>query len=224
MPFKNRKEAGRGLAERLASYKDNPDVVVIALPRGGVVLGRVIANALNAPLDIVVPRKIGAPDNEEYAIGALTEDGKAVWNEAEKERYGDEILEILVKRERKESQRRLALYRKGLPLRMLNNKIVILVDDGVATGYTIRSAIQTIKDEQPQKIIVALPGGPSDTLDLLKKEVDELVILEVPPMFRAVGQLYQEFPQTSDEEVVALLGKMGSDTNSLPARGGKARN
>ncbi|MEK7122659.1 MAG: phosphoribosyltransferase family protein, partial [Patescibacteria group bacterium] len=114
LPFKNREEAGRRLAEKLAVYKDNPDVVIIALPRGGVVLGRIIADALNAPLDIVVPRKIGAPDNEEYAIGALTEDGGVVWNEIEKERYGDEILKIIVRREQKEAQRRLQLYRKGM--------------------------------------------------------------------------------------------------------------
>lgn len=205
MPFKNRQEAGEKLAEQLLVYVDNTDVIVIALPRGGVVLGREVANALNVPLDIVVPRKIGAPDNEEHAIGALTEDGEVVWIEQEKERYGEEILTAIVKRERKESQRRLMTYRKGLPSRVLKNKIVILVDDGVATGYTIRSAIKTIKAEQPQKIIVAIPGGPADTLTLLKKEVDELIVLEIPETFWAVGQLYEDFPQVDDGEVIKLI-------------------
>lgn len=205
MPFRNREEAGMRLAEKLLVYKDNPDVVVIALPRGGVVLGRVVADALRAPLDIVIPRKIGAPDNEEYAIGALTEDGGVVWNEAEKERYGEEILAIIVKKERKEAQRRLSLYRKNLPPRIFKDKVIILVDDGVATGHTIRSAIKTILKESPQKIVVALPGGPEDTIAALRNEVDEVVILEVPSFFAAVGQLYQEFPQVEDNEVIATL-------------------
>ncbi|MBI4253087.1 phosphoribosyltransferase [Candidatus Uhrbacteria bacterium] len=209
MPFKNREEAGMRLAEKLLAYKDNPYVTVIALPRGGVVLGRKIADALHAPLDIVVPRKLGAPDNEEYAIGALTEDGGVVWNELEKKRYGDEILAIIVKRERKEALRRLSIYRKGLPSRVLKNKIVVLVDDGVATGYTIRSAIKTIEIEQPEKIIAALPGGPEDTISLLKKEVDEVIVLEIPQFFAAVGQLYEDFPQVTDSQVIALLGKWG---------------
>lgn len=214
MPFKNRGEAGQRLADKLLAYKDNPDVVVIALPRGGVVLGRVIADALHAPLDIVVPRKIGAPDNEEYAIGALTEDGEVVWSEAEKERYGEESLAIIVKKERKEAQRRLSLYRKNLPPRIFKDKIIILVDDGVATGYTIRSAIKTIRNESPQKIAAALPGGPQDTITALRNEVDEVVVLKVPQFFSAVGQLYQEFSQISDEEVIGLLR-----TGSRPTAG-----
>lgn len=210
MPFKNREEAGMRLAEKLLAYKDNTDVVVVALPRGGVVLGRVIADALYAPLDIVVPRKIGAPDNEEYAIGALTEDGEVVWNEFEKQRYGEEILAIIVKKERKEARRRLATYRKGLPPRILKDRIVILVDDGVATGYTIRSAIKTIRKESPQKIVVALPGGPEDTVTTLRSEVDDVVALEIPSFFAAVGQLYQEFPQTTDDEVTTMLNHAGN--------------
>lgn len=214
MPFKNREEAGMRLAGKLLAYKDNPDVVVVALPRGGVVLGRIIADALHAPLDIVIPRKIGAPDNEEYAIGALTEDGEVVWNEAEKERYGEEVLAIIVKKEQKEAQRRLSLYRKNLPPRIFKDKIVVLVDDGIATGYTIRSAIKTIHKESPQKIVVALLGGPADTIELLKREIDELVILEIPPMFWAVGQLYEKFPQVEDGEVIGLL-----KTGSRPSAG-----
>ncbi len=205
MPFKNREDAGKQLAEKLIEYKDRENVIVISLPRGGVVLGRVIADALRAPLDIVVPRKIGAPENDEYAIGAITESGDAVWNESEKERYGEEILSIIMKKEQKEARRRLDVYRKGLPPRVMKEKKVILVDDGIATGLTMRAAIQTVKAEHPQKIIVAIAGGPQDTIDVLRREVDELVALEIPPFFSAVGQLYEDFPQVEDNQVVALL-------------------
>lgn len=205
MKFKNREDAGRRLAEKLLAYKDNSNVVVVALPRGGVVLGRVIADTLHTHLDIVVPRKICAPDNEEYAIGALTESGEVVWNEAEKERYSSDALNRIVEQERAEAQRRLTAYRKDIPPRILKNRIVILVDDGVATGYTIRSAIKTIKAEHPQKIIIALAGGPADTIKALKGEVGEIVVIALPLIFWAVGQLYEEFPQVSDDEVVKLL-------------------
>lgn len=216
MAFKNRTAAGEQLAGKLLVYRDNPNVTIIALPRGGVVLGRVIADALHAPLDIVVPRKIGAPDNEEYAIGALTEGGEVVWNEAEKERYPERILNEIAEKERAEAQRRLETYRKGLPPRIIKDKIVILVDDGVATGYTIRSAINTIKKQSPKKLVIALPGGPVDTLELLKKDVNELVVLETPAAFWAVGQLYEEFPQVNDEEVIHLLQTGSSGLKAGP--------
>lgn len=205
MPFKNREDAGEKLAEKLGEYKDREDVIIIALPRGGVVPGRVIADALHAPLDIVVPRKIGAPENDEYAIGAITESGDVVWNEAEKERYGEEIFSIIMKREQKEARRRLDVYRKGLPTRAMKDKMVILVDDGVATGLTMRAAIKTVRAEHPAKIIVAVAGGPPDTIDMLRGETDELVALEIPSFFSAVGQLYEDFPQVQDGEVIAPL-------------------
>jgi len=210
MPFKDRREAGEKLAEKLEQYKNNPGVIVIALPRGGVVLGRVIADALHSPLDIVVPRKIGAPDNDEYAIGAIAESGDAVWNEQEKSLYGEEILFIIMKREQKESRRRLAVYRKGLPPRRLFDKIVIVVDDGVATGLTMRAAINTIRAEKPKKLIIAVPGGPADTLDALKKECASLVVLDIPSFFSAVAQLYEKFPQIEDSEVIKLLSRQTS--------------
>ncbi len=205
MLFKDREDAGKQLAEKLDEYRGREDTLVIAIPRGGVVLGRVIADVLGAPLDIVVPRKIGAPDNEEYAIGAIAESGMGVWNEAEKERYGEEILSVITKREQKEARRRLDTYRKGLSERIMKNKTIILVDDGVATGLTLRAAIQTIRSEQPKKIIIALPGGPQDTIDALRHDGDDLIALTVPKFFSAVGQLYQDFPQVEDDTVVALL-------------------
>lgn len=207
MLFKNREDAGEKLAEKLIEHKDREDVLVIALPRGGVVLGRVIADALHAPLDIVVPRKIGSPENDEYAIGAITESGDAVWNEAEKERYGEEILSIIMKKEQKEARRRLEVYRIGLPPRVMNNKTILLVDDGIATGLTMRAAIQTVKAERPKKIIVTVAGGPQDTINMLRGEIDELITLEIPPFFSAVGQLYEDFPQVEDDEVISLLSK-----------------
>lgn len=207
MLFKNREEAGRKLAEALEKYKGLKNVVVVALPRGGVVLGRVVADALGAPLDLVVPRKIGAPFNEEYAIGALAESGEAVWNEEERARCDAAALREIVAKERKEADRRLSLYRQGLPPRDLKGKMVLLVDDGVATGYTMRAAINTVKSEQPEKIVVAVPVGPKDTLGELKNEADDVVILHTPVLFFAIGNFYEEFPQVDDATVIALMKK-----------------
>ncbi len=205
--FKDREEAGRKLAEALEKYKGLKNAVVVALPRGGVVLGRIVADALGAPLDLVVPRKIGAPFNEEYAIGALAESGEAVWNEEERVRCDAAALRHIVEKERKEAERRLNVYRKGLPPRDLKGKTVILVDDGVATGYTMRAAINTVKAERPEKIVVAVPVGPKDTLGELKREADEVVILHTPMLFFAIGGFYEVFPQVEDEAVIELMKK-----------------
>lgn len=205
MIFKDREDAARHLAKKLSACTNNSDVIVIALPRGGVVLGRIIADELHAPLDIIVPRKIGAPDNEEYAIGALTEQGHVTWNEEEKKRYAKKDLDIIVAKEIQEAKRRLIVYRKNLPPRNLKDKIVILVDDGVATGYTIRAALQTARAEQPKKIIIAITGGPNDTIELLKHEADNVVFLTIPALFLAVGNLYHVFPQVEDDIVIRLL-------------------
>ena len=210
--FKDREEAGRKLAEALEKYKGLKNAVVVALPRGGVVLGRIVADALGAPLDLVVPRKIGAPFNEEYAIGALAESGEAVWNEEERARCDAEALRTIVAKERQEAGRRLSVYRKGLPPRDLKGKTVILVDDGVATGYTMRAAINTVKAGKPEKIVVAVPVGPKDTLGELKREADEVVILHTPVLFFAIGGFYEAFPQVEDEAVIELMKK------ELPSR------
>lgn len=210
MIFKNRQDAGQKLAETLQNYKNAPNTIVLALPRGGVVVGYEIAKALNLPLDIVVPRKIGAPGNPEYAIGAIAETGDAILSEEEVRYVKKEWLKQAMEEEKKEAQRRLITYRPGPPPD-LKNKTVILVDDGVATGFTMRAAVASIKARQPAKIIVAVPHGAQDSLEKIKSEADEVVCLYSPAAYWAVGAHYEEFPQTSDEEVIELLKKIGNN-------------
>jgi len=205
MSFRDREDAGRRLAAALSAYRRKPDVVVVALPRGGVVLGRIVADALAAPLDLVVPRKIGAPNNEEYAIGAITEEGDAVWNEAERALAGDDYLKGEVAKQQAEAKRRLGLYRAGLPPRDLKDKTVVIVDDGVATGHTLRAAIKTVNAAAPARVVAAVPVAPGDSAARLRSEVDEMVVLETPLLFGAIGSFYDEFGQVGDEEVVKLM-------------------
>lgn len=205
MRFKNREEAGRKLAEALKKYEAAKDAVVVALPRGGVVVGRAVADALKLPLDIVVPRKLGAPGHEEYAIGALVEGGEAVWNETERGRFESAALEGIVQKERAEASRRLSRYRSGRPPRDLSGKTVLLIDDGMATGYTLRAALRTVKAERPRAIAVAVPVGPPDAAVSLKSEADEVVVLYEPLTFFAIGGFYDEFDQVDDETVIRLL-------------------
>lgn len=193
------------MAEALTEYKNAKDAIILALPRGGVVVGYEVAQALGLPLDIVVPRKIGAPGNEEYAIGAITETGEKVFNEDELRNTDKEWLAREIEKETAEAMRRLNLYRGDKPYPELAGKIVILVDDGVATGYTMRAAIKSIRVKNPQKVIVAVPHGAKDSLGELRKEADEVIALEEPAWYGAVGAFYKEFGQTSDEEVIALL-------------------
>ncbi len=205
MMFKDREEAGRKLADALVRYKDAKNAVAVALPRGGVVLGRVVADALNIPLDLIVPRKIGAQYNEEYAIGAITETGEAVWNEAEKAQAEPDYLAEVMRKERKEAERRLDVYRAGLPARDLKDKTVIIVDDGVATGLTMLAAIKTARTGHPRKVVAAVPVCPPDSLKRLKAAADETVVLDSPAFFFAVGGSYDAFPQVSDDQVIALM-------------------
>lgn len=204
MIFKNRTDAGLKLAEKLEKYKDVPNTVVLALPRGGIVVGYEVAKILNLPLDIVVPRKIGAPGNPEFAIGAVTESGEVILNE-EVLGISDEYLKTEVEKEKQEAERRLKLYRGGRPPLDLKNKTVIISDDGLATGLTMRAAIATAKKLGAKKIVVAIPVAPPDAVELIKKEVDEIFYLDASPLFGAVGAFYQEFGQTTDEEVIDLL-------------------
>ena len=214
--FQDRRQAGEELAKVLEEYKGRADVIVIALPRGGVVLGRIIADALGAPLDIVVPRKIGAPGNEEYAIGAITETGEAVWNEAERARVAGDYAERVVAEEQAEAKRRLDVYRKDMPARDVKGKIVILVDDGAATGYTMRAAIQTMRKEGARKIVAAVPVAPKDTAEELKAEADEVVVLDTPRMFWAIGAHYDTFNQVNDDTVISLFHERESVHSAPP--------
>jgi putative phosphoribosyl transferase len=165
-----------------------------------------VARALNLPLDIVVPRKIGAPGNPEFSIGAITETGEMILNE---EVFGisEDYLKNEAEKEKREAGRRLKLYRGDRPPLDLKNKTVIIVDDGLATGLTMRAAIASVKKMKAKKIIVAVPITPPEAVELIKKEADEIIYLEAPLLFGAVGAFYKEFGQTTDEEVIELLKK-----------------
>jgi predicted phosphoribosyltransferase len=206
MIFQNRAEAGQKLAEKLGKYAESENTMIIALPRGGVVVGYEVARALNLPLDIVVPRKIGAPGNPEFSIGAITETGEMILNE---EVFGisEDYLKNEAEKEKREAGRRLKLYRGDRPPLDLKNKTVIIVDDGLATGLTMRAAIASVKKMKAKKIIVAVPITPPEAVELIKKEADEIIYLEAPLLFGAVGAFYKEFGQTTDEEVIELLKK-----------------
>ena len=205
MRFHNREEAGQQLAEKLAKYK-REKAVILALPRGGVVLGVEIAKALEAPLDLVIPRKIGHPHNPEYAIAAVTESGKLVANETEIAAFDPEWFERAVQKEISEAKRRRQTYLQGKNPALLKGKTAIIVDDGVATGLTMRAAIKDVRARDPERIVVAIPVTPKDTAGILQREADELVVLDIPAMYLgAVGAYYQEFTQVEDGEVIKIL-------------------
>jgi putative phosphoribosyl transferase len=211
--FKDRSDAGAQLSLMLKEYKDKEGVLVLALPRGGVITGYEIACYLNAPLNVVIVRKIGFPGQPELGIGAVSETGTVVLNQVIISTYGipnDYILRE-VSRQKEEITRRVKRYRKGKELLALRGKIVILVDDGVATGATMKVAITTLKEEKLTKLIVALPVAPPDIADELEQMVDEFVCIETPIDFAAVGAYYHDFTQVSDEEVVELLQKTMTD-------------
>ncbi len=213
MIYKDRKDAGLQLASRLTKYKDREDVLVLALPRGGVVIGYEVAKALNCLLDIIIIRKIGFPGQSELAIGAVSETGAVVLNEDIISTYtvSKEYIEEEISRQKKEISRRITLYRSGKGIPPLDGKIIILVDDGVATGATIKAAISTLKKEKIVRLVAALPVSSKDAEEEIKKTVDEWVCPETPVDFAAVGNYYQDFIQVSDEEVVELLKQKTKD-------------
>jgi putative phosphoribosyl transferase len=207
--FKDRKDAGIKLAEKLKDFAGR-DVLVLALPRGGVVTGVAVANQLKVPLDVFIVRKIGHPMQPELAAGAISETGSIVYNEEVVASVGitREYLRGEAARQRDEIARRVQMYRGGQKLVSLKGKTIILVDDGVATGATMKTAIESLRREQVGKLIVAVPVAPSDTAAILRKIADIFVCLEVPDDFMAVGSYYAEFRQIMDAEVVALLGDL----------------
>lgn len=212
MTFKDRKEAAQLLAQKLERYVDLPDGIVLGLPRGGVVTAFEIARSLRLPLDIVVVRKIGFPGNEEFAIGAIDENGKGLFNENIIKQYqvSEHYLNQAILQEKREAKRRLEVYRKGLPPLDLQGKTVILADDGIATGFTVRAAIKSVRSKGAKRVILAIPVAPVDVINALKREVDEVVVLDIPTPFMAVGLFYDKFPQTTDEEVIDLLHRSDS--------------
>ena len=203
--FQDRQEAGQLLAEKIAEL-DFKNAVVYALPRGGVVLGLEVAKKISAPLDLVIARKIGHPQNPEYAICAITEDGQMTCNEEEKKSVDPRRLEESAKKEMEEAKRRRNLYLKGRPHILATGKKAIIVDDGIATGLTIIAAVKYLKKENPSKIIVAVPVAPKDAVLEMKRYADQVVALESPEKYLgAVGAYYRDFPQVSDQEVIAIL-------------------
>ncbi len=209
MVFKNRQEAGQKLAEKLKEFKNKKDTIILALPRGGVINAFEIAKELNLPLDLIVPRKIGAPFNEEYAIGAITESGEGIFDQQAIASLNvtKDYLDKKVAEEKKEAQRRLKTYRQNQPPLDLKNKTVIIVDDGIATGLTMRAAIKSIKEKKAKKIIVAVPVSARDSLKIIEKEADQVICIDAPLFFGAVGAFYEDFGQTEDKEVIDLMEK-----------------
>jgi putative phosphoribosyl transferase len=209
--FKNRSEAGRFLAQKLEEYTNNPNVVVLALPRGGVPVAYEVAQALKAPLDIFVVRKLGVPGYDELAMGAIATGGIRVLNPRVVGYLdiSDEMIEKVAVRERRELERRERLYRGTRPAINVRGRTAIIVDDGMATGSTMRAAVRALRQQQPEKIVVAVPVGARETCDSFAKEVDTMCICAITPEpFDGVGLWYRDFEQTSDDEVRQLLARV----------------
>jgi predicted phosphoribosyltransferase len=207
--FEDRLEAGQALASALDAYRNAPDAVVLALPRGGVVVGFAVSRALGLPLDVIITRKLRAPENPEYALGALTETGDRFVNPDVDglvvDSWGKEYLEQETAWQRSEIERRKELYRNGAGLGDLAGQTVLLVDDGVATGSTLIAAVRGVRAQNPNRIVVGIPVGSRQAIESLSREADEVVAVSVPSRFFAVGEHYRYFPQVSDDEVVRYL-------------------
>jgi len=216
--FKDREEAGRILANMLTKYADQKPIV-LGLPRGGVPVAFEVAKALKAPLDVYVVRKLGVPGHEELAMGAIASGDVRVLNKpvVEDLRISEEAIETETRKEQEELKRRELLYRGKRPPLDVSNRTVVLVDDGIATGSTIKAAITALKKQKAGRIVVAVPVAPASTIDELKTEVDEVICVSTPEFFYAISLWYDEFPQTSDEEVRELLKK--AETKKQAAAG-----
>lgn len=207
--FRNRYEAGEFLAEQLTTYANKPNVIVFALPRGGVPVGAQVARRLNAPLDVFVVRKLGVPGHPELAMGAIATGGVRVFNGdvINSLRIPDEVIEAVTAEEFEELQRRERSYRDDLPPPEVEGKIVIIVDDGIATGSTMVAAVAALRQLGAGRVVVAAPTIARSTYDYLRKNADDVVAVIVPEEFYGVGQWYEDFSQTTDEEVHQLLAQ-----------------
>ncbi|HAU1652334.1 TPA: phosphoribosyltransferase [Legionella pneumophila] len=207
--FQDRYQAGQLLGYKLKSYANRNDVIVLALPRGGVPVAAMISEVINAPLDLMIVRKLGVPGHEELAFGALASNKITVYNEELLQylQLSQKDINQVISQEENELARRNRTYRGDKPFPDLKNKIVILVDDGIATGASMRVAVLALRKESPRKIIVAVPVAPEDMNDIMKNVADEYVCLISPLSFNAVGLWYEDFSQTEDEEVLYLLNK-----------------
>ncbi len=210
--LKNRNEAGKKLAEKIKDIVNEKDVIILAIPRGGVIIGEEIAKKLSCPLDVIISKKITPPSSPEYAIGAITHDGtiyhSQYWNRFSQEpNFQNEII-----KKKSEVKRRIEEYR-GSSDYEFGDKTVILVDDGIATGATIFVLLQWLTKRKVKKIILSVPVIPADTYEKMKRLVDHIVTLDIPSEFYAVGQFYDEFDQVSDEEVMTILNKFKNPQN-----------
>ncbi len=218
VPFVDRFQAGRLLARRLLAYTDRPDVLVLTLPRGGVPVGFEVARALGAPLDVFVVRKLGVPGQEELAFGAIASGGARVLNDEVMSALAlpNDVVETITRREERELARRERLYRGSRPAPAIAGKTCILVDDGLATGSSMRVAVKALRSGSPRRIVVAVPIAPPDTCRALGAEADEVVCAATPEPFYSVGTWYRDFPQTTDEEVRELLERATRDRGVRP--------
>lgn len=214
--FKDRVDAGKKLAKELSKYANRSDVLILALPRGGVPVAFEVAKELNVRMDVFIVRKLGVPGNEELAMGAISSDNIRVLNEdvVRSFQIPERIINTVSENELKELERRERAYRGDRPKPEISGSTVILIDDGLATGATMRAAAAAIKTKNPAKIVVAVPTGARDTCELFGREVDEVICVATPEPFYGVGAWYGNFSQTTDEEVCELLDK----ARALPAR------
>jgi putative phosphoribosyl transferase len=207
LPVKNRKVAGQALAEALQKYKERDDVIVLGLPRGGVPVAVEVSQALDAELDLMLVRKLGTPGQEELAMGAIASGGSRIMNEdvVRNLSISENAISLVEERERKELQRREQAYRGDRPWPGLANRCVILVDDGLATGATMRAAVDAVREEGPALVVIAVPVAPAETVEMLRQQVDHMVCLAEPEFFRAIGLWYVDFSQVSDDQVRQIL-------------------
>jgi putative phosphoribosyl transferase len=212
--YLDRSEAGRDLAERLTAYAGRPGVIILALPRGGVPVAFEVAQRIHAPLDVYTVRKLGVPGHEELAMGAVASDGRYVIDRrvVEELRVPQRLFKHTLRRELAELRRRERAYRGDLARPELGGKTIVLVDDGIATGSTMSAAVQSLRDQLPAQVIVAVPVGSADTCTMLAQIADHVVCAQVPPDFRAVSLWYDHFPQTSDREVRDLLDRASRES------------
>lgn len=207
MLFKDRRDAGIQVAEMLTKYDRAKDTLVLGLPRGGVVVAYEVAKTLHLPLDIICPRKIGAPFNPEFAIGAITESGRGILHMdiIQSLEIPESYIQEAIQEETERAKYRVETYRKNLRPRIFKGMTIILVDDGLATGATMEAAIESLKGEGVKSTVVAVPVAPRDTVQRIEKLVDECHVVATPPLFSAIGEFYLNFGQTTDEEVIQLL-------------------
>lgn len=222
MRFRDRTEAGRMLAEKLRAYANRPDVIVLALPRGGVPVGFEVARALKAPLDVLIVRKLGVPGQPELAMGAIASGGVRVLNEELLRYYPvpGEVIESVTEQEQKELERRERAYRGARPAPDLLGRTVILVDDGIATGTTMRSAIEALKKLRAASVVIAVPVAPESTCEEFQRLKNYVVFtcLSTPEAFFAISLWYENFPQTTDEEVRDLLERAAEEITTAPVK------